>query len=94
MEVRYVVIAAWILCWLGGAVSWAFAAYYMVKTMYRFHPERRWGRYMPLSIFMPYFFTDEGNSYRVKLLRATGLFMLFLGATAAISYGIERLADR
>jgi hypothetical protein len=72
------------LCWVGAFISWFFAAYYMIKTMRRFLPERRWGQYLPFALFMPSFFTSEGNVYREKLLRALGLFCLFFGVLWAI----------
>ncbi len=77
--IGYVMLAPFVLFWVGGVVSWGFAAYYMFKTLTRLHPDRQWGRYVSLSIFSPWFFTDEGNLYRVKLLKSSGLFILFVG---------------
>ncbi|MFG6459266.1 hypothetical protein [Roseateles sp. BYS96W] len=75
----YVAISLLALFWVGTFLSWCFAAYYMIKTIRRLHPERRWGQYLPFSLFMPSFFTSEGNVYRAKLLRALGLFCFFVG---------------
>jgi len=94
MLVGYVAIAIFVLCWVGGVVSWCFAVYYMVKTIRRFRPERRWGQYLPFSLLMPSFFTDEGNSYRVKLLRAGGFFLLFVGVGAAIGFGAQFVSQQ
>src|SRR6266850_5670448 len=58
-----------------GTIAWGFAAYYMIKTLNRFHPQRKWGQFIPISLFTPWFFTDEGNKYRVKLLKASALFI-------------------
>jgi len=88
MELRvllgYGAISLLALCWVGAFLSWCFAACYMIKTTRRFLPERRWGQYLPFVLFMPSFFTSEGNVYRAKLLRALGLFCLFVGAQWAI----------
>lgn len=90
MLLGYGAITLFVLCWVGGVISWCFGAYYMIKTMRRFRPERRWGQYLPFSLFMPSFFTGEGNVYRAKLLRALGLFCLFVGVGWAIALGIQR----
>lgn len=82
----YLLIGAFILLFVGAAVSWGFAAYYMVKTLRRFHPERKWGQFLPVCLFMPWFFTDEGNFYRVKLLKAAGIFMLIVGSVLAFGF--------
>ena len=82
----YAFIAAFIALWIGAAVSWGFAAFYMIKTLSRFHPERTWGKYVPISLFMPWFFTEEGNTYRARLLRAAGLFILCVGI--ALAFGL------
>lgn len=74
----------------GGVISWCFAAYYMIKTMGGFRPERRWGQYDPFSLLMPSFFTSEGNVYRAKLLRALGLFCLFVGIGMVIGLSLQR----
>jgi hypothetical protein len=84
MLLGYGAIALFSLCWIGGVVSWCFAAYYMIKTMGGYRPERRWGKYLPFSLFMPSFFTSEGNIYRARLLRALGLFCLLVGMGMAI----------
>ncbi|WP_457322712.1 hypothetical protein [Roseateles sp. P5_E11] len=89
MLLGYGAIALFALCWVGGVISWCFAAYYMVKTMGGFRPERRWGQYVPFSLFMPSFFTSEGNVYRAKLLRALGLFCLFVGIGMAIGLSVH-----
>lgn len=89
--VGYLVLALFIACWVGGAISWCFAVYYMLKTMTRFHPKREWGRFLPFSLFTPWFFTDEGNLYRVRLLKASGLFLLFVALGIGLGVGGEAL---
>lgn len=84
MLLSYGATALFALCWVGGVISWCFAAYYMIKTMSSFRPERRWGQYLLFSLLMPSFFTSEGNVYREKLLRALGLFCLFVGICMAV----------
>ncbi len=88
----YLILAPFVLCVLGAGVSWGFMAYYMFRTMTGFHPERDWGRYLPFSLFVPWFFTAEGNVFRAKLLRSGGLFLLFLGLGAAYGLGLKVLA--
>ena len=70
--------------WVIGVVAWGYAAVYMFKTMTRFHPDRKWGLFIPVSLFMPWFFTDEGNRYRVKLLKATALFIAMVASGFAL----------
>lgn len=90
MLIGYFAIALFVLCWAsGGVISWCFAAYYMFKTMGGFRPKRRWGQYLPFSLLMPSFFTSEGNAYRIKLLRAGGFFLLFVGVGAVIGFGAQ-----
>jgi hypothetical protein len=82
----YLLIGAFILLFVGAAVSWGFFAFYMIKTLNRFHPERKWGRFVPVCLFMPWFFTDDGNVYRVKLLKAAGIFVLIVGSVLAFGF--------
>jgi hypothetical protein len=74
----YVLMAVFCALLLGALLSWCFAAYYLVKAMRRWHPERRWGQFLPVSLFTPWFFTAEGNAYRVKALRWSALFLIFV----------------
>ncbi len=90
---RYLLAAAFLICWVGGVVTWFFSAYYMFKTMTRFHPDRKWGRYIPFSIFSAAFFTDEGNVFRAKLLKSAGLFFLFGGLGMAIGFVGKTLTE-
>ena len=83
---RYALIGGFILLWVAAAISWGYAAVYMVKTMNRYHPERTWGKFVPVSLFMPWFFTQEGNEYRVKLLKAAGLFLVLVGIAIAFGF--------
>lgn len=92
--VGYLIIAVFALCWLGGVISWGFAAYYMVKTLGRFHPDRQWGKFVAFSFFIPWFFTEEGNVYRVKLLRSSGLFVLFIAIGAGIGLTLKALTHQ
>jgi hypothetical protein len=89
----YPFIALFILCWLGAVVSWGFGAYYMIKLMAQYRPERRWGRIVFASIFLPWFFTDEGNIFRAKLLRSIGLFLLFVGLGMAVAFCLKALTS-
>lgn len=89
MLISYLAMMVCVLCFVGGVISWCFAAYYMFKTMRGYRPERRWGQYLPLSLAMPWFFTDEGNVYRGRLLRACAVFLLFVAVGAMIGVGAE-----
>jgi len=75
----YALIAGFVALWFVALVAWIFAAFYMIKVLNRFHPERTWGKFIPISLFVPWFFTEEGNKYRVKLLQAAGIFILSIG---------------
>jgi hypothetical protein len=70
-----VLLVVFVACFVIGVVAWGYAAFYMIKTLSRFHPDRRWGQFIPVSLFTPWFFTEEGNHYRVKLLKASALFL-------------------
>jgi hypothetical protein len=39
-----------------------------------------------VSLLMPWFFTQEGNEYRVKLLKAGGLFLVLAGIALAFGF--------
>lgn len=90
--IGHLIIWAFVLALAGGAISALFAAYYLVMSLRRFHPERGWGRFIGVSFFVPWFFTVEGNAYRVKLLRSGGFVALFTMMGAGVSFGIKALA--
>ena len=91
--VGYSLIGGFVLLCVGGVVSWGFGTYYMVKTFSRFHPDRTWGKFVPFSLFLPWFFTDEGNVYRVKLLRASAVFLACVGGGFGIGLLTEVIKD-
>jgi hypothetical protein len=91
--VGYLALVPFILCVVGAAISWFFAAYYMIKTLNRFHPQRQWGKFLAFSLFLSWFFTEEGNLYRVKLLKAVGLFLLFSALGMGIGFGAKALTS-
>jgi hypothetical protein len=64
----------------------------MIKTMTRFYPGREWGKYIPISVFLPWFFTEEGNSYRAKLLRAVSIFLVCFAAEIGLAFSIESIS--
>ena len=82
-------IILFVACWVIGVVAWGYGAFYMIKTLNRFHPERRWGRFVPVSLFMPWFFTEEGNYYHVKLLKASALFIAMVAGGFAVGFLAE-----
>jgi hypothetical protein len=65
-------------------VAWIFGAYYMVRAMRHYHPDREWGKFLGPSIFSSYFFTEEGNRYRIKAGKAVALFVIFGFVSGAI----------
>jgi hypothetical protein len=75
----YAAIATFVLCWLGGVVSWFFAAYCTFKASRRFNPKRPLAKFNPFSFLMPQCFTDEGNYYRVRSLWALSAFLASCG---------------
>jgi hypothetical protein len=77
--VEYAVIGFFIAYCGVAVVAWGFSAFYMIKTLNRFHPDRTWGKYVGYSLFVPWFFTEEGNRYRVKLLKSAGFFVALVG---------------
>ncbi len=85
--IGYLILVPFVLCLVAAAITWFFAAYYMIKTLNNFHPQRQWGKFVGFSVFTPWFFTEEGNIYRVKLLKAGGLFILFVALGAGIALG-------
>jgi hypothetical protein len=84
--VAHVLTGTFIVLMIAAAVSCGFSAFYMFKTLNRFHPERKWGQFLPVSLFIPWFFTDEGNIYRVKLLKAGGIFLLIAGSVLVVGF--------
>lgn len=84
--VDYLTVALFALCCTGGVVSWAFVFHYMFRTMNGFRPDRRWGRFLPISLLIPWFFTDEGNAHRIKLIYALAGFAFFCGSGIAIGF--------
>lgn len=85
----YVGIAIFLACWLGGVITWFLSAKYMLKTMASYHPDKKWGKYLPYSILIPSFFTDDGNRYRAKLLRHLIQFLVFTGTGLSIGLGLK-----
>jgi hypothetical protein len=81
----YAAVTAFVLCWLGGVVSWFFAAYYSFKASRRFSSQSPLARFNPFSFLMPKCFTDEGNYYRVRSLWAMSAFLVSCGGIWLIS---------
>jgi hypothetical protein len=90
----YTLIGLFAAFCVAGVVSWCFAAFYMFKTLAGFRPDRTWGRYIAVSLFMPWFFTEEGNRYRVKLLRSATLFIVFVVCGLGAGFLVENLKPK
>lgn len=73
-----------------GFYLWAKAARHMYGLLNNFKPGREWGKFLAFSIFMPSFFTDEGNYHREQLLKYAGYFILFCG-TPFIFVGLQKV---
>jgi len=89
--VAIVTVVLFVAIWIAGVVTWVFAAVYMFKTMTNYHPQREWGKFLPISPFMHWFFTDEGNKYRVKLLKSSGLFIVLVLSGIGVGFLNESL---
>jgi len=64
---------------------WFNAAKNMWGLLHNYKPNRDWGRYIPFSIFLPSFFTDQGNVHRKAMLKYSGLFIVFVGTPFLIA---------
>lgn len=84
--VELIGIVLFIACFIAAVINWGYSAYYMIKTIGNFHPDREWGKYIAFSLFIPWFFTEEGNMYRKHLLKHAGYFVLLCFAGMAIGY--------
>lgn len=84
-----VLVVVFAACWLGAVVIWSLAVKYMLKTMASYRPDRKWGRYVPWSILMSSFFTEEGNGHRVRMWRHLAQFVLFCGAAFGIGMAVK-----
>ncbi len=49
----------------------------MLGTLNGYKKNMRWGRYLPFSIFIPAFFTEDGNKHREQMLKYLGLFLAY-----------------
>jgi hypothetical protein len=76
--IAIITVVLFVVILVAGIVAWGFAAVYMFKTLTNYHPQREWGKFLPISLFMPWFFTEEGNKYRVKLLKSSSLFIFLV----------------
>jgi len=56
---------------------WVNAARHMIGLLNNFKPNMTWGRFIPICIFMPGFFTEQGNIHREAMLKYAGLFIAF-----------------
>lgn len=86
------ILAVFIACLVIGIINWGYAAYFMFKTMNGYHPKREWGKFIPVSIFSSWFFTEEGNLHRLKMLRHTAFFLACIAIGATIGFGLEALS--
>lgn len=76
---------------LAGLVTFLYMVEYMRRMLTNFHPSKKWGQLFPLCFFIPWFFNDEGNIYRIKFLKASGLFILFVLGSVGLGLANESL---
>jgi hypothetical protein len=74
-----------LLFWIAAFITWCYGAYFSFKIRKKFNPEKKWGKYLPYSIFMSRYFTEEGNIYRIKILRSMAIFLVLWGCGFAIA---------
>lgn len=87
LEILAVIL--FVTIWIAGLFTWGFLVFYMFKTVTSFHPQRTWGKFLGFSVFMPWFFTEKGNWYRRRMLRAIGLFVILI----LMGFGIAYVSD-
>jgi len=76
--IALVTVVLFVAICVAGFVTWGLAVAYMLKMIANYHPKRVWGKLLPISFFIPWFFTEEGNKYRIKFLKAVGLFVFLV----------------
>lgn len=89
--IAIILLVLFTVLWITGTVVMGFVMYYLFKTTGGFRADRKWGRFFPYALFLPWFFTDEGNTYRVKFFRAMGLFLALIAAAFAVGFAMEHL---
>ncbi|MGZ5075293.1 MAG: hypothetical protein ACXV9R_01615 [Methylobacter sp.] len=89
--IAIVTVVLFVAIWIAGVIAWGYAAVYMFKTMVNYHPGREWGKFLPISLFMPWFFTAEGNKYRVNLLKSSGVFIVLVLSGFGVDFLNESL---
>ena len=88
-----VVLVVGVPLFLIGFYLWFQAARHMIGLLSHFKPNMWWGQYIPICIFIPHFFTEEGNRHRLKMLKYAGLFIVFCG-TPFLAYAIWSYSAR
>ena len=72
-------------CCFFALIAFGFAAFNLFKTTKNFHPQREWGQYIPISIFSSYFFTEKGNSHRLKFIKSFLVFLLLIASAFGLA---------
>jgi hypothetical protein len=60
-----------------GFYLWFIAARHFVGSLIHFNWKRWWGLFIPVCMFIPYFFTEKGNYHRERFLWYAALFLAF-----------------
>jgi len=72
-----------LICVLG-IITWGYGLHYLIMMERNFDQKRKWGSFLPWVFFLPNFFTDMGNFYRLKFLYTLRLFLLLLFLGCAV----------
>ncbi len=73
-----ITIAMFVITWVLCLITFVYGTIYLYRMTKCYRPEKRWGRFIPFSIFYPSFFNDTGNYYRVKFIRNSVLFVILM----------------
>lgn len=76
-----------------GLYLWVMAVRHMFGLLKGYKPNVAWGRFIGISIFIPGFFTEEGNKHRGQLLKYAGLFVIYCG-TPFLVYGLWQVFSK
>lgn len=84
----YSINALFILSVIAGFFSFGFAIYYNFRASKGMNKERRLLPMLipPIGLFMPSLYTEEGEKYRAKSMRAMGAFLLLWLITMMVGH--------
>ena len=75
---KYILIVIFVLCFIGGVISWGYAFSNAVITFNNIDKELKNRVYIdPIYIFRQKYFNKEGNKHRVAMLKNIFYFLMF-----------------